>query len=326
MCDIPNTILKKIVKCDIFLCDLTLVGSYTNRSSTQKRVSNPNVYFEFGFAVARRGFRRVIGVMNTAFGKPRDQVFDIKRRWALRYNLPCGADAAAQESARSQLTKKIAEALQTVLEKNPSRKRVQTSAMRFQQIRETFESAVTDGGFHDLKPDKAVLAVCLVPERGRGLDLNSIHGMLPPLLETTGDYEPETDRHTEISLAEGPSWKSVLDIDRQGTIRAASTLAIKGDAPPKLLRLTGTERCIRSGPLQKTLVHSLRLWAEVLRQSGVAGPFRLGVSLLAVEGWDLLLFDREPCNRCRDSLFCRRIQLLFSRWPISMIVGWSFRH
>jgi hypothetical protein len=168
---------------------------------------------------------------------------------------------------------------------------------RFEQSRQSFESAVSESRFHDLKPDKAVLAVCLVPEGGRGLDLNAIHGMLPPLLETTGQYEPETDRYTEISAAEGPSGKSVLDIDRQGTIRAASTLAIKGNAPAKLIRLTGTEHCIRSGPLQRTLVHSLRLWAEVLRQSGVAGPFRLGISLLAVQGWDLLLHDREPCNK-----------------------------
>ena len=64
-----------------------------------KKVSNPNVYFEFGFAVARIGFRRVIGVMNVAYGSPRDEVFDIKRRWALRYNLPEGADTAASHNA-----------------------------------------------------------------------------------------------------------------------------------------------------------------------------------------------------------------------------------
>jgi hypothetical protein len=184
MCDIPNTILKKIAACNIFLCDLTIVGSYTNRSSTQKKVSNPNVCFEFGLAVAHHGFRRVIGVMNTAYGRPRDQVFDVKRRWALRYNLPWGADTAAQDTARSQLTEKLVEALQTVLEKSPSRKRAQTGAARFQQIRESFESAVIDGSFHDLKPDKPILAVCLALERGRVLDLISIHGMLPPLLET----------------------------------------------------------------------------------------------------------------------------------------------
>src|SRR5664280_1920050 len=81
------------------------------------------------------------------------------------------------------------------------------------RTRQSFESAVSESRFHDLKPDKAVLTVCLVPERDRGLDLNAIHGKLPPLLETIGDYEPEADRHTEISLAEGLSWKSVLDID-----------------------------------------------------------------------------------------------------------------
>ena len=175
------------------------------------------------------------------------------------------------------------------------------ASRRFDQIRESFESAVMRGGFHELMPDRAVLAVCLVPETLHKLDRAMIHHSLPPLLHEDRRWEPEIDRHTEISLAEGESWKTVLDVNREGVIRAASTLAIRGDVPDKLFRLARdagrAEHCIRSSQLQNTLVHSLRLWAAVMREWQVAAPFRLGVSLLAVQDWDLLLFDRELCNR-----------------------------
>ena len=34
-----------------------------------------------------------------------------------------------------------------------------------------------------------------------------------------------------------------------------------------------------------------------MREWEIAGPFRLGVSLLAVQGWDLLVYDQELCKR-----------------------------
>ena len=115
------------------------------------------------------------------------------------------------------------------------------------------------------------------------------------------DCQWDTDRYTEISVAERGPLKSVLDVDSQGVIRAASTLAIRGSVTDRrAIRFFGAydaEHYIRSTHLQRTLVYSLRLWAAVLRQWEVAGPFRLGVSFLAVQSWDLLRYDRDLCNR-----------------------------
>src|SRR5260370_4940403 len=66
MCDIPNTILKKIEKSDIMLADLTLVGRIDGER--EKLTPNPNVVFELGYAAAKMAFPSLIGVMNRAFG------------------------------------------------------------------------------------------------------------------------------------------------------------------------------------------------------------------------------------------------------------------
>jgi hypothetical protein len=84
MCDIPNTILQKIWKCDIFLADLTLVGK--TESEQPKLLPNTNAVFELGYAAKHLGFKALIGVVNEAFGKVEGQVFDIKRRACLKYS------------------------------------------------------------------------------------------------------------------------------------------------------------------------------------------------------------------------------------------------
>ncbi len=172
---------------------------------------------------------------------------------------------------------------------------------RFEQIRQSFESAVSKSNFHDVLSDRAVLAVCLVPDIVHKLDRESIHGTLPPLAHENLDCRWDTDRHTEISVAERRPWKSVLDVDPQGVIRAASTLAItEGVTSRDAADIFGPDRAqhlIRATSIQRTLLYSLRLWAAVMREWEIAGPFRLGVSLLAVQGWDLLVYDQELCKR-----------------------------
>ena len=120
MCDIPNTILDKIAACDVFLCDVTLVWSYEGKASRQKMTSNPNVLFELGFAAHAIGFDRVIGVMNTAYGVPEDQMFDTKRRWAVRFNLSESSSPPEIKNAQRSLTADIKEALETILSKSVS--------------------------------------------------------------------------------------------------------------------------------------------------------------------------------------------------------------
>ena len=148
MCDIPNTILEKITECDVFLCDLTFVGEYQGRKK-RKMVSSPNVQFELGYAARARGFGCVVGVMNTAHGVVEDQMFDIKRRWAIPYESRDDAEKAEREKIQASLSIEIEKALLAILEKELPVKG-QAVEERFAEERRSFEARVRDGQFWGL--------------------------------------------------------------------------------------------------------------------------------------------------------------------------------
>ena len=53
-----------------------------------KRVPNPNVSLEMGYAAGRIGWDRIICVMNEAYGERKDLPFDVRnRRFPIDYNL-----------------------------------------------------------------------------------------------------------------------------------------------------------------------------------------------------------------------------------------------
>ncbi len=82
--DIANAIFGKISKCAVFVADLTLCSA----SVAQKRSPNPNVLIELGYAFSEITDSRVISVMNTAFGEPKQLPFDLAhKRWPIQYKL-----------------------------------------------------------------------------------------------------------------------------------------------------------------------------------------------------------------------------------------------
>src|SRR5581483_8909514 len=61
---IAEAILTKIRDADIFVADLTFVDN----GAGQRRLPNPNVMLEYGYALHALGDQRVVGVFNEAFG------------------------------------------------------------------------------------------------------------------------------------------------------------------------------------------------------------------------------------------------------------------
>lgn len=77
MPDISNEILKKIDQCAAFVADVTLVGT-VDKTGSDKRMSNPSVMYELGFARKALGENRLVALVNTAFGRVEDLPFDIR--------------------------------------------------------------------------------------------------------------------------------------------------------------------------------------------------------------------------------------------------------
>lgn len=108
--EIARTIFGKIDDAAVFLADLTLTGEAAASDGRKKRVANANVLLELGYASARTGWKRIVLVMNEAFGKPEEQLFDIlHRRHPITYHL-LDDDKVKMQTARKSLAEDLKQA------------------------------------------------------------------------------------------------------------------------------------------------------------------------------------------------------------------------
>ena len=98
--EVARVLFEKIDAAFLFVGDVSLVGqiprgglllpkdAVVKEADTKRRVPNPNVAIELGYADGVLRPERVLRVMNTAFGKPEDQPFDVRnRRFPISYRL-----------------------------------------------------------------------------------------------------------------------------------------------------------------------------------------------------------------------------------------------
>ncbi|MBB5503179.1 hypothetical protein [Paraburkholderia sp. MM5384-R2] len=113
--EIVSTIFRKIDDCQIFVADITPIAEITAGTAT-KKIPNPNVMLELGYAIREAGPQRVITVANLAFGgKPEELPFDLRhRRGAITYRLDSAKDPTI-EKIRKNLVKQLVAALTTNL-------------------------------------------------------------------------------------------------------------------------------------------------------------------------------------------------------------------
>lgn len=79
--DICGSIIEKIEKCDIFICDISII----NKRSIFRKCPNPNVIFELGYASSHLGWDRIICLFNTNYGKIEQLPFDINHKRIIAY-------------------------------------------------------------------------------------------------------------------------------------------------------------------------------------------------------------------------------------------------
>ncbi|WP_312405752.1 hypothetical protein [Brevundimonas sp.] len=110
---IMETIFGKIDRAAVFVSDLT----YVAERMAGGRTPNPNVCIEHGYALKALSWRRVIAVMNTAYGNPDEHElpFDVRHtRRPIAFDLPETADADAKTSVRDDLVRQLKTALRAV--------------------------------------------------------------------------------------------------------------------------------------------------------------------------------------------------------------------
>ena len=96
--DIADTIFEKIRQSDIFIADLTIVNS---ASKDERPTSNANVLVELGYASAVLGWKRIIVIVNTAYGLPETLPFDVRKRGAITYDLAPDKDGEKADARKN---------------------------------------------------------------------------------------------------------------------------------------------------------------------------------------------------------------------------------
>jgi hypothetical protein len=113
--EVATMMFEKIGESAIFVGDVSLVGAVRRGRKLLKRVPNPNVSIEEGFAAGVLGWERVICVSNEHFGKNEEQAFDQRNcRFPISYRL--APDATEEEKAKvsKDLRKNLINAIDTV--------------------------------------------------------------------------------------------------------------------------------------------------------------------------------------------------------------------
>lgn len=112
---IAETIYGKIKHSAIFLADVTFCSEIRDeQGKIKKKVPNPNVMMELGYAAATIGWPRIILVMNKKWGSPESLPFDLKtHRFAVAYEL--GPNSTKSEAIISELTSDLEMAIRSCL-------------------------------------------------------------------------------------------------------------------------------------------------------------------------------------------------------------------
>jgi hypothetical protein len=117
--DLARLILEKIAQSAVFIADVTPVGmvganpnAAAETSILPKKVMNPNVAIELGYALHAIGDRGLLMVMNEGYGTRADLPFDLQAKAGpIMFKLLPGAKKQEIEAASKQLTNKFVEAL-----------------------------------------------------------------------------------------------------------------------------------------------------------------------------------------------------------------------
>ncbi len=112
--DIAGTIFGKIDRAQIFVCDISIINQdVASQNAAVRPTPNPNVLIELGYALKTLGAKRIIMVLNDAYGGPELLPFDLRMRRVIRYHMPKETEGRATE--RKELEKVLKEALHTIL-------------------------------------------------------------------------------------------------------------------------------------------------------------------------------------------------------------------
>lgn len=111
--NILEKIFEKISSCDIFIADVSTIN---HLSSGERKVPNPNVCIELGFAASVVGWNRIILIFNDEFGDFKsDLPFDMPKSRLFHFKIKDKAD----KNGLGQLRTIIMDGITSIVKRNP---------------------------------------------------------------------------------------------------------------------------------------------------------------------------------------------------------------
>lgn len=304
--DIFQTILEKIDNCAVFLADISFVAQTTPSNGDAKLIPNPNVLIELGYALGSVGPKRIVTVLNTAFGKAESLPFDLRnRRHPITYHLASKGDPNFKK-VESALTDNLKIAIRTILEhslsaggeleavKQAERRR------RVSEARKSFEQLALTNQFHRFEPERGVILVSIIPEQPlspvlnlsdetlvRSIRLRNVHGPV---------HIPEIRGRALVAKTlarERPNPISATELREDGTLFSADGFLLSS-APTDRMKAQFKETVTGYIPceaFEEDLVASIRSYLLLVRKIGVKGTLHVSIAFHRVHGFLMAVGD-----------------------------------
>jgi hypothetical protein len=308
---VAKTILDKIGNCTIFVADLTFVGKtwgrIVNGKRRRKRMPNPNVMLEVGYASALVAWDQIIFVMNSAFGGPKYLPFDLKfRRFPIQYDLPSadGQRPDAQQINQRQkelaavFKKAIGDIIDSGVVSRDSEEAARAAQLQRQarkeeaeKEREAFEQKLLDNTYYDFKSEYAVMAATVIP-------------MVPPKYPVAFDDHLKLRRNFQPPGANGCSSRplpksfmlaevgettpyNVVELRSDGCLFMVRNLAYGRDGLGNSPFVTAIDPIklwvMPMNNYQPQFIDAIQQYLAGLVEFGVQGPWFLSLSMLKMK-------------------------------------------
>ena len=281
--DIAATIFEKIEKADVFVADVSIIGTAKLKDEEKGRpVPNPNVMIELGYAKRALGVNRVVMVCNTAYGEIERLPFDIRGKSVMAYSFQEGEDgkpAGPRNELRGKLKAAISAALEAARERavpmDPDAVKQEQKALkeRLEALRRQRVEEVLRRWPPPSVPDGLIMVVQLIP----AVSLDGEERVDPPrdYQKVLGEMRPDGAN----------SWRETYDSDSVTTI----------GSPPGRVAYSYV-RLFQDGSLQFAVpaaqlrwssfvaVRALAQMAPAMSKLGLPSPYFVALDVLRASG------------------------------------------
>jgi hypothetical protein len=297
-----ETIFAKVDRATAFLSDLTYVGTRADG----RRMPNPNVLLEHGWALKARTWRRIISVMNVAYGHPDEHElpFDLRQyRRPILYNCPDDATDDARCAARDRLANEFVVALRAILtDETLAAESIPAVVpdVREASARETAARLATDRGLGRLpgivsRPSMTLRLAPLAAFEGRPLgpqQVEQAQRQFPPNVDVLVQTDCDGEQWWSIGVPQDVGkpnresrWRTRLV--RPGVIEFEATVGSQIEDDPEIV--------VEGRWLESEIVSGIERLGHILAELGLGGPAFVRIEFLGME--NVLLTRSRPGGR-----------------------------